>query len=215
MLRKDSNPACNQSTLSHRNQLGYCIAVSLGLSIPARATIQPVSATRKPVIVRKLTRDWCAGYAAGDLTGESGDDLEMLDGQGKVLRVAWNQVKWVCYVREPGIGEGTGTDTVNPERLLRRRFSSRPRVTGLWLRITLSDGEELEGVAANDRSLVDGIGLLLTPPDTRSNTQRVFVPRSSIRDLTVLAVIGTSPASREHADASAQPELFEQLQSDE
>jgi hypothetical protein len=209
MLRNDCNLACNQSTLSHRNQLGYCVAVQLGRSIPARATIQPVSATRKPVIVRKLTRDWCAGYAAGDLAGEGGDDLEMLDGQGKVLRVAWNQVKWVCYVREPGIGEGTGTDTVNPERLLRRRFSSRPRVTGLWLRITLSDGEELEGVAANDRSLVDGIGLLLTPPDTRSNTQRVFVPRSSIRELTVLAVIGSSPASREQAGAGAQPELFE------
>jgi hypothetical protein len=210
MLRKDSNPACNQSTLSHRNQLGYCIAVPLGLSIPARATIQPVSATRKPVIVRKLTRDWCAGYAAGDLTGQGGDGLEMLDGQGKVLRVAWNQVKWVCYVREPSVGEGSGVDTVNPERLLRRRFSSRPRVTGLWVRITLSDGEELEGVAANDRSLVDGIGLLLTPPDTRSNTQRVFVPRSSIRELTVLAVIGSSTASRDQAGAGTQPELFEQ-----
>ena len=212
MLRKDSNPACNQSTLSHRNQLGYCIAVRLGLSIPARATIQPVSATRKPVIVRKLTRDWCAGYAAGDLAGEDdAEDLEMLDGQGKVLRVAWNQVKWVCYVREPSVGEGSGVDTVNPERLLRRRFSSRPRVTGLWLRITLSDGEELEGVAANDRSLVDGIGLLLTPPDTRSNTQRVFVPRTSIRELTVLAVIGSSPASREQAGAGTQPELFERI----
>ena len=210
MLRKDSNPACNQSTLSHRNQLGYCIALPLGLAVPARATIQPVSATRKPVIVRKLTRDWCAGYAAGDLAGEgSGEFLEMLDGKGKVLRIAWNQVKWVCYVREPALGEGSGVDTVNPERLLRRRFSSRPRVTGLWLRITLSDGEELEGVAANDRSLVDGIGLLLTPPDTRSNTQRVFVPRSSIRELTVLAVIGSSPASREQAGSGAQPELFE------
>jgi hypothetical protein len=175
-----------------------------------------VSATRKPVIVRKLTRDWCAGYAPGDLAEEStGDDLEMLDGQGKVLRVAWSQVKWVCYVREPGIGAGTGADVLNPERLLRRRFSSRPRMTGLWLRITLVDGEELEGVAANDRSLVEGPGLLLTPPDTRSNTQRVFVPRGSIRELVVLAVIGTSPASREPAAAGTQPELFERLRSDE
>jgi hypothetical protein len=154
-----------------------------------------------------LTRDWCAGYAPGDLAGESTDeDLEILDGQGKVLRVAWNQIKWVCYVREPGIGAGTGTDVVNPERLLRRRFSSRPRMTGLWLRLILLDGEELEGVAANDRSLVDGPGLLLTPPDTRSNTQRVFVPRSAIRELAVLAVIGASPA-RERA--GLQPELFE------
>jgi len=30
--------------------------------------------------------------------------------------------------------------------------------------MTLTDGEELEGLAANDRSLVDGAGLLLTRP---------------------------------------------------
>jgi hypothetical protein len=28
MLKKDNNPACNQSTLSHRNQNGYSIAVN-------------------------------------------------------------------------------------------------------------------------------------------------------------------------------------------
>lgn len=166
-----------------------------------------MSITRKPVIVRKLTRDWCAGYTTGDLiTAENGDSLEMLDGQGRVLHIAWTQVKWVCYVRELDSTEGTGSDTVNPERLLRRRFSSRPRITGLWLRIILPDGEELEGVVANDRSLVGGTGLLLTPPDTRSNTQRVFIPHSSIRDLVVLAVIGTPHASR--VSENLQPELF-------
>jgi hypothetical protein len=139
----------------------------------------------------------------------AGDDqeLELLDTHGKLLRLAWNQVKWVCYVRELGVGDGSATDTVNPERLLRRRFSSRPRMAGLWLRLALSDGEELEGVAANDRSLVEGAGLMLTPPDTRSNTQRVFVPRSSIRDLTVLGVIGS--ASTVHRPEGFQPELFE------
>ena len=165
-----------------------------------------MSAARKPVIVRKLTRDWCAGYAAANLAGD-GQELELLDTHGKLLRLAWNQVKWVCYVRELGVGDGSATDTVNPERLLRRRFSSRPRMAGLWLRLALSDGEELEGVAANDRSLVEGAGLMLTPPDTRSNTQRVFVPRSSIRDLTVLGVIGsTGPV---HRPSGLQPELFE------
>jgi hypothetical protein len=164
-----------------------------------------VSASRKPVIVRKLTRDWCAGYALGDSPVEGiCDELEILDTQGKLLRVPWAQVKWVCYVRE--LGTGDGMEGANPERLLRRTFTSRPRATGLWLRLTLGDGEELEGVVANDRSLVDGVGLLLTPPDTRSNTQRVFVPRSSIRDLRVLAVLGTAQTHR--ARDPLQPELF-------
>jgi hypothetical protein len=76
--------------------------------------------------------------------------------------------------------------------------------------MTLTDGEELEGLAANDRSLVDGAGLFLTPPDTRSNTQRIYVPRSSIQALEVVSLIGSasrkSPGTRR--DAADQPDLF-------
>ena len=71
---------------------------------------------------------------------------------------------------------------------------------GLWLRLTLADGDELEGLAANDRSLVDGAGLLLTPPDTRSNTQRIYVPRQAIQTLEVLSLIGA--AGRKRAEAA-------------
>jgi len=176
-----------------------------------------VSSARKPVIVRKLNRDWCAGYAAANPTAEPAG-LEMLDTSGKLICIDWEQVKWVCYVREPGAGDSftalhriSGEITGHPERLLRRRFSSRPRVPGVWLRLTLADGEELEGVAANDRSLVDGAGLLLIPPDTRSNTQRVFIPRSAIRDFTVLGVISPLPDARRTGgqQPDPQPELFE------
>jgi len=183
--------------------------------IPSRATIQPVSAARKPVIVRKLTRDWCAGYAETNPAPDSAA-LELLDPTGKLVRIAWIQIKWVCYVRELTIGESAGQlsihDAANPERFLRRRFTGRPRVTGVWLRLLLTDGDEMEGVAANDRSLVDGNGLLLTPPDTRSNTQRVFVPCTSIRELTVLAVINPSTSGR--STTSMQPELFAGEQTD-
>jgi hypothetical protein len=48
----------------------------------------------------------------------------------------------------------------------------------------------MEGMAANDLSLLGLEGLLLTPPDTRSNTQRIYVPRSALTGLQVLAVIG-------------------------
>jgi hypothetical protein len=182
-----------------------------------------VSSARKPVIVRKLARDWCAGYAAANPTGEAAE-LELLDSSGKLLRIAWESVKWVCYVRELNSGDGSASDSradnMYPERLLRRRFTGRPRVSGVWLRLTLTDGDELEGVAANDRSLVDGVGLLLIPPDTRSNTQRVFIPRTSIRDLKVLGVIGpgvsgNSAVTAGHSKASLQPELFEPIQGNE
>jgi Family of unknown function (DUF6982) len=166
-----------------------------------------MASARKPVIVRKFSRDWCAGYASGGF-GREAAELEILDLTGKVIRMGWDQVKWICYVRDLPAASG---DQINPERLLRKRFSIRPRTAGLWLRLRLTDGDELEGLAANDLSLVEGAGLLLVPPDTRSNTQRIYVPRQAIEALEVLSLIGASPRKHTHAPAldSDQPELFQ------
>ncbi len=161
-----------------------------------------MAGARKPVIVRKFSRDWCAGYAGASL-GQDAAELEILDTTGKVLRIAWDQVKWVCYVRD---FPAATADPVNPERLLQKKFSVRPRAAGVWLRMTLTDGDELEGLAANDLSLVAGAGLLLTPPDTRSNTQRVYVPRQAIQSLEVVGLIGAS--KRGEVRKLEQPELF-------
>jgi len=167
------------------------------------------------VIVRKLSRDWLAGYAAASLDSlDAGQEyLELLNTAGKLIRVEWAQVKWVCFVRD--INDLSTGDVTQPERLLRKSFAGRPRIAGLWLRLTLSDGDELEGIAANDLSLLESAGLLLTPPDTRSNTQRMFVPRSAIRDFTVMGVIGPAtprqgkPAGEADETSPGQPSLFE------
>ena len=163
-----------------------------------------MASLRKPVIVRKFSRDWVAGYASAAF-GQNAPELEILDQGGKVITIAWGTVKWVCYVRDFPAGE-----QANPERLLQKRFAVRPRASGLWLRMTLTDGEELEGLAANDRSLVDGAGLLLTPPDTRSNTQRIYVPRQAIQTLEVISLIGAGSRKRPSGAAGpeAQPKLF-------
>jgi hypothetical protein len=160
-----------------------------------------MGSSRKPVIVRKFSREWYAGYA-GATFGQDAPSLEVLDLTGKVLTIAWDAVKWVCYVRDFPAGELS-----NPERLMQKRFAVRPRTAGLWLRMTLTDGDELEGLAANDRSLVTGAGLLLTPPDTRSNTQRIYVPRQAIQTLEVVSLIGATGRKR-RAEAVQTPELF-------
>jgi hypothetical protein len=159
-----------------------------------------MSSQRKPVIVRRFGRDWFAGYAAVDLSGQAAE-LEILDPAGKVLRFGWETVKWVCYVRD---FSSAAPGEVNPERLLHKRFTVRPRSRGLWLRMTLTDGEELEGLAANDRSLIDGAGLLLTPPDQRSNTQRIYVPRVAVQSLEVVSLIGFG----KRRPSTPMPELF-------
>lgn len=161
-----------------------------------------MASARKPVIVRKFSRDWIAGYAGAEF-GQKEPELEFLDLSGRVLRIDWEQVKWMCFVR----ALPSGPADADPERMVRKRFSLRPRTAGLWMRLTLQDGEEFEGLAANDRSLVDGAGLMLTPPDTRSNTQRIYVPRQAVQTLEVLSLIGAA-AQKRAAKAEAQPELF-------
>jgi hypothetical protein len=163
-----------------------------------------MASARKPVIVRKFSRDWCAGYAGPEL-GRDGSELEILDLGGKIIRMAWEQVKWVCYVRD---FPSSTADPANPERLIRKRFAIRPRTPGLWIRLTLVDGDEIEGLAANDLSLVDGAGLMLTPPDTRSNTQRILVPHKAIQTLQVLSLIGAPGHRQPTAPREAEPELF-------
>ena len=167
-----------------------------------------VASLRKPVIVRKFSRDWCAGYALANF-GQDAQELEILDLGGKVLRIAWDQIKWVCYVRDFPSATSQ-SETANPERLLHKRFSTRPRTAGVWMRMTLTDGEEIEGLAANDRSLIEGSGLLLTPPDTRSNTQRIYIPRAAIQTLEVLGLIGTTArkGSITRRTTGDQPGLF-------
>jgi len=169
-------------------------------SRPLRAKIQAMGSARKPVIVRKFSREWYAGYAGASF-GQDSPALEVLDLTGKVLTISWDAVKWVCYVRD----FSSSSDLANPERLLQKRFAVRPRAAGLWLRMILNDGDELEGIAANDRSLVTGAGLLVTPPDTRSNTQRIYVPRQSIQSLEVVSLIG---APRRRKVETGTAELF-------
>jgi hypothetical protein len=76
--------------------------------------------------------------------------------------------------------------------------------------MTLTDGDELEGLVANDRSLVEGAGLLLTPPDTRSNTQRIYLPRQAIQTLEVISLIGAASKKKTGPTIppEGQPDLF-------
>jgi hypothetical protein len=96
------------------------------------------------------------------------------------------------------------------ETLSRKTFTTRPRVEGLWVRLRFRDNEALEGLMPNDLTQVSADGFFLNPPDSRSNTQRIFVPRNAIAELTVLAVIGANSRKRKVAEPAAEtPMLFE------
>ena len=74
----------------------------------------------------------------------------------------------------------------------------------------IRDNEVMEGLMPNDLRQLGTDGFLVTPPDTRSNTQRIFVPRSALTEMLVLAVIGGQQARRRAATGAdaRQPGLF-------
>ncbi|HMC32464.1 MAG TPA: hypothetical protein VKL99_16630, partial [Candidatus Angelobacter sp.] len=60
----------------------------------------------------------------------------------------------------------------------------------------------------NDLTQVAPEGYLITPPDTRSNIQRVFVPKLALHEMNVLAVIGRPEARKKTAEDARQERLF-------
>ena len=143
-----------------------------------------MATTHKKVIVRKMDRDTVNGYVSASFV--SAGKVEVLNTAGVVVSIDLQEVKGVYFVREFG----------DSEALLRKTFTSRPRSEGLWVRLRFKDNEIIEGIMANTllQEAVEGFSII--PPDTRSNTQRIFVPRSALAELTVLAVIGDRKSRR-------------------
>jgi hypothetical protein len=167
-----------------------------------------MSTSRKKVIVRRFSGDTLPGYLPHAAFVHN-HLLELLDLSGRMIPLALNDIKTVSYVRDFNL-----SDTVNPERLTRRTFLARPRSEGLWLRLTFRSGDLMEGLAPTDQNLLDGLiddaGLFLTPPDTRSNTQRLYVPRAALTELQLLAVI-TTPSRRQPLPTTTKQNLQDEL----
>jgi hypothetical protein len=152
--------------------------------------------THKKVIVRKMDRDTVSGYVAPAQFVREGK-LELLNTSGQVIAIDLREIKGVYFVREFG----------EAESLTRKTFTSRPRTEGLWVRLRFKDSEVMEGLMPADLAQTMAEGFLVSPPDQRSNTQRIFVPRSALESLTVLAVIGAT-RRKKRADDQRQVPMF-------
>ena len=125
------------------------------------------------------------------------DPLDLLTAEGEHQEIPLSRIRTIYFVRQ-------FDGDYEPERKV---FLSRPKLDGLWVRLRYTDGETLEGVVPNDLlNLLDN-GVQITPPDFNSNTDRIFVPRSALSELTVLGVVGIA-RRRPAPVAAAQPRLF-------
>src|SRR5438309_5714686 len=153
--------------------------------------------THKKVIVRKMDRDSVSGYVSAQFVQDG--KLELMNPAGTVIAMDLREIKGVYFVREFG----------DSESLTRKTFTSRPRSEGLWVRLRFKDSEVLEGLMPADLTQNTPEGFLVNPPDQRSNTQRIFVPRTALESLTVLAVIGATRRKRPVQDQRQVP-MFEE-----
>ena len=143
------------------------------------------TSTRKRVVVRKLDKGLVKGFL--DPKGYLTSDLEVLDREGRLVHIPMVEVKGVFFVRD---FEG------NPDRAERKVFRSRPRLAGLWVRMTFKDTEVLEALLANNLLDLDPLGYLVTPPDVYSNNLRIFIPRTALTGMEVLGVISDGVVRR-------------------
>jgi hypothetical protein len=135
-----------------------------------------------------------------DLPGT--DTIDLLTPEGEHQAVPASEIKAVYFVDDLNL-------PYQPER---KSFLSRPKLEGLWLRLTFRDQDALEGIVVNELLEILDRGIQFVPPDLHGNCSRVYVPRSALTEVKVLGVVGAAKRlSRPAAGAaSAQPKLFEE-----
>ena len=159
---------------------------------------KPPASTHKKVIVVLIDKKPLRGYLNPVRLGQA-DPIDLLTPEGEHMELPLARVRSVYFVRE-------FSDDFEPER---KAFLSRPKLDGLWVKLRYSDGETLEGVVPNDLLALLDNGLQITSPDLNSSSDRIFVPRAALSEVTVLGVVGVARRKPAAAAATAsQPRLF-------
>ena len=149
------------------------------------------------MVVTLVDKKTLRGYLNPTHLGRN-DPVDLLTPDGEHEQIPLSRVRAIYFVRE-------FSNDYEPER---KAFLSRPKLDGLWVRLRFNDSETLEGVVPNDLlSLLDN-GLRITPPDLNSTTDRIFVPRSALSEVTVLGVVGVARRKPAVPAVAAQPRLF-------
>jgi hypothetical protein len=154
------------------------------------------TSTHKKVIVVLADRKPLRGYLNPGRLGQT-DPVDLLTQDGAHQEIPLDKIRSIYFVRD-------FSDEFEPER---KAFLSRPKLDGLWVRLRYTDGETLEGLIPNDLIPLLDNGVQITPPDLSSTTDRIFVPRSALSEVTVLGVVSIA-RRKPAAAAAAQPRLF-------
>jgi hypothetical protein len=158
------------------------------------------ASTNKKVTVVRFDREPLTGFV--QLTSYLGaDTVELLTPAGAVTQIPYADVKCIAFVRE----------WESPSVLLEKKsFASRPKQEGLWVRLEWRDLDWSEALLANKLLELEPHGFTVVPPDSGANAHRLFIPKTALRELKVLGVIGIkSPGNRIRKSPEEQLKMFE------
>jgi hypothetical protein len=156
------------------------------------------SSTAKKVVVRRFDRENLSGFV-NIFSYLQPATIELLKPDGTLVLLPYDEVKSVCFVKD-----------FEAEAESRRIFMTRPKLEGLWVRMRFRDEEVLDGILPNNLLAWDIAGFTVTPPEPDANNQRVFVPRSALKNIQVLGVVGSPLRAKRKKSAPTpdQPTLF-------
>jgi hypothetical protein len=155
--------------------------------------------TNKKAVIRRFDRDSIKGFVNPQAYLQP-HGVEILTPSGTIVLVPFAEVKTVVFVKEFDLESDSA-----------RVFNTRPKMDGLWVRMTFRDGEVMDGILPNNLTQWERDGYSVIPPEPYSNNQKLFVPREALLGMTVLGVVG-SPLTRtkkQKPAAEAQPTLFD------
>lgn len=157
------------------------------------------ASTTKHAIVERFEKESLCGYV-NPISFLQPAGIEMLSAQGNIALVPYTEVKVLIFVRD-----------FEPAASSRRVFLTRPKMEGLWVRLSFRDDDVMEGVMPNNLLQIEHYGFTVIPPDSFGNHQRLFVPRAALRSVEVLGVVG-SPLTRRKTKAAPKEQigLFEE-----
>jgi hypothetical protein len=164
-----------------------------------------MGAAKKKVVIRSF-----GGVLAWGYLPQSGfvvdGKVELIEADARAKLIDLNEIETIAYVRDFNLD-----DALEPERIGKRSFGVRPKGEGLWIRVEFQrELAPLEGLLSFDLSALDGVledrGIFLVPPDGRSNTLRLFVPRHALRTVEVLGWV-SSPSRKLAEKATRRAEL--------
>jgi hypothetical protein len=161
------------------------------------------SSTHKKLVALLSDGTALKGYLnPAGLASANAIDLLTPDGEHKSIQMA--DVKALYFV----------ADLQEPFAPERKAFLSRPKLEGLWLKLTFKDNDSLEGISSNELLETLDRGIQFTPPDLHGNCMRMFVPRSALVGVKVLGVVGTvKRPARSAAAVPDQARLFSESDS--